>query len=133
MAQPRVVLDTDIASRLFRGQDLEADERQALTTHIPVLTFVTIAEWAKWAHKRNWGTGQRDRIRSFAGRFALLHCLVPVMYEWGRLRAMAEVDGHPVPANDCWIAACCTHNQLPMLTRNRKDFDPLAAHGLTLL
>jgi predicted nucleic acid-binding protein len=55
------------------------------------------------------------------------------MYEWGRLRAMTEVDGRPVPANHCWIAACCTPNQLPLLTRNRKDFDPLAAHGLTLL
>jgi predicted nucleic acid-binding protein len=128
-----VVLDTDVASRLFRGQDLEPGDRQVLRTHVPVLTFVTIAEWAKWAHKRNWGSGQRDRIRSFAGRFTLLHCLVPVMYEWGRLRAMAEVDGHPVPANDCWIAACCTHNQLPLLTRNHKDFDPLIAHGLWLL
>jgi len=80
-----MVLDTDVAGRIFRGQDLEPEERQALTTHIPVLTFVTVAEWAKWAHKRNWGTAQRDRIRTFAGRFTLLHCLVPVMYEWGRL------------------------------------------------
>jgi predicted nucleic acid-binding protein len=49
------VLDTDVASRIFRGQPLDADEREALTTDTPVLSFVTIAEWAKWAHKRNWG------------------------------------------------------------------------------
>jgi len=133
MPAPRMVLDTDVASRIFRSQDLEANEWQALTSHTPVLTFVTIAEWAKWAHKRNWDTAQRTRIRTFAGRFALLHCEVPVMHEWGRLRAMAELDGHPVPANDCWIAACCTHNRLPLLTRNRKDFDPLTAHGLVLI
>jgi tRNA(fMet)-specific endonuclease VapC len=133
MAPRRMVLDTDVASRIFRGQDLDSEKRQALATYTAVLTFVTVAEWAKWAHKRGWGSVQRKRIRDFAGRFALLHCEVPVMYEWGRLRAMAELDGRPAPANDCWIAACCTHNRLPLLTRNRKDFDPLTHHGLSLL
>jgi predicted nucleic acid-binding protein len=128
-----MVLDADVASRIFRGQDLDSEERQALATYTPVLTLVTIAEWAKWAHKRGWGSVQRKRIRDFVGRFALLHCEVPVMYERGRLRAMAELDGRPVPANDCWIAACCMHNRLPLLTRNRKDFDPLTHHGLSLL
>jgi predicted nucleic acid-binding protein len=130
MPPRRVVLNTDVASWMFRGEPLEPNEREALTKYTPVLTFVTVAEWSKWAHKRQWGFGQQTRIRDFASKFALLYCEVPVMYEWGRLRAMSEHDGHPVPANDCWIAACCTHNQLPLLTRNRKDFDPLAAHCL---
>jgi predicted nucleic acid-binding protein len=86
MAPRRMVLDTDVASRIFRGQDLDSEKRQALATYTAVLTFVTVAEWAKWAHKRGWGS-----------------------------------------------AACCTHNRLPLLTRNRKDFDPLTHHGLSLL
>jgi hypothetical protein len=31
------------------------------------------------------------------------------------------------------VAACCTANRVPLLTRNRKDFEPLEDHGLTLL
>jgi predicted nucleic acid-binding protein len=33
----------------------------------------------------------------------------------------------------CWIAACCVTHDLPLLTRNRKHFEPLEPLGLDLL
>jgi predicted nucleic acid-binding protein len=32
-----------------------------------------------------------------------------------------------------WVAACCTANRMPLLTRNRKDFEPMEDYGLILL
>lgn len=53
--------------------------------------------------------------------------------EWGKLSGLAQRNGHPVPVNDCWVAACCTAHRYPLLTRNRKDFEPLEDYGLILL
>jgi predicted nucleic acid-binding protein len=56
-----------------------------------------------------------------------------IPYTYARLRGQAAVSGHTVPANDCWIAACCVSHDLPLLTRDRKHFEPLEPLGLQLL
>jgi predicted nucleic acid-binding protein len=38
-----------------------------------------------------------------------------------------------VPANDAWVAACCVTFGYPLLTLDRKHFEPLAVFGLRLL
>jgi predicted nucleic acid-binding protein len=47
----------------------------------------------------------------------------------GRSAAAGRILGD----NDCWIAACCVSHDLPLLTRNRKHFEPLEPLGLDLL
>jgi predicted nucleic acid-binding protein len=54
-------------------------------------------------------------------------------HTYARLRGQAARRGYNVPANDCWIAACCVSHGLPLLTRNRKHFEPLEPLGLELL
>jgi predicted nucleic acid-binding protein len=49
------------------------------------------------------------------------------------LRGEAAADGHMIGPNDCWIAACCVGHGLPLLTRNRKHFQPLEPLGLVLV
>jgi predicted nucleic acid-binding protein len=49
------------------------------------------------------------------------------------LELQAGARGQVVPADDCWIAACCVVHALPLLSRNRKHFEPLEAYGLELL
>ncbi len=51
----------------------------------------------------------------------------------GRLRAATESLGRPIDDNDLWIAATAVANGLPIATFNRRYFEPLAVHGLTLL
>jgi predicted nucleic acid-binding protein len=46
---------------------------------------------------------------------------------------MAAVRGHSAPHNDCWIAACCVSHGLPLMTWNRRHFEPLEPFGLMLL
>ena len=53
---------------------------------------------------------------------------------WGTITAGAQRRGRPRPLTDTWIAACCIHAGLPLLTRNRRDFADYADHdGLMLL
>jgi predicted nucleic acid-binding protein len=39
----------------------------------------------------------------------------------------------PLASNDLWIAASATANGLPLVTLNRRHFEPLTLHGLRLL
>ena len=50
------------------------------------------------------------------------------------ITAYAYLRGRPRPTNDSWIAACCLAYDLPLATRNVKDFDDFAEHeGLRIL
>lgn len=52
---------------------------------------------------------------------------------YGLLRGEAGAAGVTLGPNDCWIAACCVSHGRPLLTRNRKHFEPLEPLGLVLL
>jgi toxin FitB len=129
--KPRVVLDTDVASKLWRNK-LDEPSQQKLVGMTLVLTYITIAEWWQWAHHRGWSQAKIGDMRTYAGNFELLLCDNEVVKTWGRLYGLAMKAGTTVPGNDCWIAACCVVHDLPLLTHD-DDFKPLAAQGLMLL
>jgi hypothetical protein len=59
--------------------------------------------------------------------------LIPVARTCGALRPDAEQRGITVPSNDAWVAACCVTFGYPLLTLDRKHFEPLTVSGLRLL
>jgi predicted nucleic acid-binding protein len=69
----------------------------------------------------------------YADSFGLIELGRPAAGEYGRLRAATEALGRPVSSNDLWIAASATANGLPLVTLNRRHFEPLTLHGLRLL
>jgi predicted nucleic acid-binding protein len=69
----------------------------------------------------------------YADSFGVVEVDRDVAVEYGRLRAATEALGRPVASNDLWIAASAAANGLPMVTLNRRHFEPLALHGLRLL
>jgi predicted nucleic acid-binding protein len=126
-----VVLDTDIASLLWRGQ-LEPADRQKLVGHTAVLTFVTVAEFWQGAYKRNWNEQQTAKLAEYYGKFELIRYDFDIVKTWGKLSGLAMAAGATVPANDCWIAACCVSHDYPLLTHD-KHFRTLEQYGLRLL
>jgi predicted nucleic acid-binding protein len=66
-------------------------------------------------------------------RFAVVPVDGDVAVEYARLRSATEGLGRPVADNDVWIAATATANGLPIATLNRRHFEPLSLHGLTVL
>jgi predicted nucleic acid-binding protein len=105
----------------------------ALVGHTLCVTFVTVAEMARWADKRRWGTRKRTQLIDWLARRPVLPYAAEVSWRWGALVAAAERRGRPRPVNDTWIAACCLIAELPLATLNTKDFTDYADHdGLRL-
>jgi predicted nucleic acid-binding protein len=130
MPASRVALDTDVASRIWRKDTAGFADR--LVGHTPVLTFITVAEMWQGAHHAGWGRQKLVRLREFCSTFAWLHCHGDVIHTWGRLAGQAMRGGHTISHNDCWIAACCVSEGVPLLTGNTKDFQPLVDLNLGL-
>lgn len=124
-----VVLDTNIASLSVKGE-LPA----RLLGLSPVVAFVTVGELAKWAEMRSWGQRRRGALDHWISQRLVLDSDERVARIWGRLSAAAERRGLPRPENDMWIAACCLSHDLPLATRNVKDFADFATYeGLRLV
>lgn len=68
-----------------------------------------------------------------ADSFGVVELGRAVAVEYGRLRTATEALGRPVASDDRWIAASATANGLPLVTLNRRHFEPLTLHGPRLL
>jgi toxin FitB len=128
-----VVLDTDVASRIWRD-DVPGELEHRLAGRVPYISFVTFGEALRGANLASSGTRRTDGLRAFyADAFTPLPWRDGIPEAYAKLSGGAGRGGHTVPANDCWIAACCVTHGIPLLTLNRKHFEPLAGLGLELL
>lgn len=118
-----VLLDTDVFSFLMK----EGDTRAALYwPHVKgktvALCFVTVGELYVWSIRRRWNA---RRVAAFEQR---LNAAVIVPYDldlcktYGKLRAALLDKGHPIAANDLWIAASAVRHFIPLITHNSSHF-----------
>lgn len=127
------VLDTDIASLSFKDQ-LPDEWVRSLVGRVPVVTFVTVGELLQWMELRRWGLRRRTELTSWLSRRAVIDSDYMVCQAWARLSSGAANRGRPRPQNDTWVAACCLAADMPLATRNRKDFQDFVTHdGLRLV
>lgn len=132
-ARSAVVLDTDVASRSFRGR-LSPALAARLAGRQPVLTFVTIGELTQWTRLRHWGPHNIASLDAWLADKPVLPAGRSVAATWGEMSAAATQRGRPRPVNDSWVAACCLAYGLPLATLNVKDFADFAEHdGLELV
>jgi predicted nucleic acid-binding protein len=117
-----VVLDTDAASRLQKGQLTRAVSESLVGVTI-ALSFVTVGELLKWAEVRSWGAPRRAELDRWLSPIPVVPVDREVCSQWAKLAAAAERRGRPRPVNDMWVAACCLAADVPLATYNRADFD----------
>lgn len=125
-----LVLDTDAASHVQRGS-VPSEDRALLVNRTLCVTFVTVGEFYKGAHRRGWGQRKLAALEEWLRNVVVLPYDAAVARVWGRICAQRETEGRSLPANDAWIAACCISRDLPLLTYNRRDFAGI--HGLRLV
>ncbi len=128
-----VVLDTDAVSLLIHGTLPDGMQQHVVGKHL-CITFVTIGELWQGAAKANWSASRRKLLQNYLQeRYVILPYDGRVAYVWGHLSGAALRRRRPpkIPVNDYWIAATCISRQLPLVTRNTKDFKPIGR--LTLL
>jgi predicted nucleic acid-binding protein len=132
------LVDTDVASTLYRERlfigRVPNEVVPAIQDRHLFVSAVTLGEALFGAMRRKWSVGRTTRLRDFYdSRFAVVAVDGDVSEEYARLRTATEALGRPVADNDLWIAATATANGLPIVTLNRRHFEPLTLHGLTLL
>jgi predicted nucleic acid-binding protein len=130
---PRIVLDTDVASSIFKER-VPATLASKLADSTLVLTFINWAELTTWPQVRDWSASNRAGLAGWMSRFLMLPGEKEVAELCGHLAADAKRRGRGKPTNDMWIAACCLTHDLPLATLNIKDFDYFRIHyGLSIV
>lgn len=122
----RVVLDTDVVSRLLRGS-LTSDVAQRLEGAVLLITFVTVGELFRGALHARWGRRRIATLTSWLQNVPAIAGDPAVARRWGELTGSALRAGRPLPANDAWIAACCLVHDVPLATYNRRDLETIDA------
>ena len=90
-----------------------------------------MAELYQWAEVARWGEANRERLREWLTRFDILGYDDATARLWARVRAAREQRGHPLAAQDAWVAACALRHGLPLVTHNAADYAEI--DGLTLI
>lgn len=123
------VLDTNIVSYLFKRHSLARLYRQHLVGHIPVISFMSIAELEEWTIARKWGATRRTALERFLTQYYVLHSEQAICREWGRIRI--ERRRQPISTADAWIAAMALAYGADLVTHNPDDFQGIS--GLSIL
>ena len=118
----RIVLDTDVVSRLLRGS-LTNEVAERLAGALLIITFVTVGELFRGASHARWGPPRIATLTSWLEEIPAIPGDPLVARRWGELTGSALRAGRPLTANDAWIAACCLVHDVPLATYNRRDFE----------
>jgi predicted nucleic acid-binding protein len=127
-----IVLDTDVTAGILQGK-VDEQLRAWFRGLTPCITFMTVAELAKWAALRSWEPSKLAALSEWRRHIVLLPCSKGVAATWGQLQHRAQARGRPCPASQTWIAACCLVNRIPLATLKTSDFADFARYDGLLL
>jgi len=126
-----VVLDTDVWSFVFKRDSRAEHYRAHLEGNVLCVSFQTVAELYQWAETAHWGEKRRTQMRDWLDRFEILLYDDDTAQLWARIRAERDRQGHPIAAQDAWVAACAVRHGYPLVTHNASDYANVP--GLTLI
>lgn len=129
-----VLLDTDVASYLFKNSPRAKPFRAHIAGKRVALAFVSVAELFKWTLKRHWGPKKVEELETALRRYVIIPYDLELAWAWARVVSSCEDAGRPIATSDAWIASAALRHDLPLLTNNQKHFEAAETHcGLKLL
>ncbi len=126
-----VLVDTDVASFLFKGDSRAKLYAPQLQGHRLAISFMTVAELFQWAAVRNWGTRRIQQLEGKLDDYLIIPVDIELCRLWGQVRAECRAAGQPISPQDAWIAATARRHDLPLATHNVAHFEAVA--GLELV
>jgi predicted nucleic acid-binding protein len=125
------VVDTDVASFLFKSHSLAPAYQAILAGRPLVVSLFTLAEIEYGMEAKNWGAIRRNVMRRFLARFTTVLPGSETARVWARIKSGCEKKGRPITFADAWIAATALQLNIPLATHNATDFE--AVDGLYIL
>jgi tRNA(fMet)-specific endonuclease VapC len=126
-----VIVDTDVASFLFKGDSRAQLYSQHLQGKTLALSFMTVAELYQWAFMRNWNALNLARLEERMQAYVIVPYDAELCRQWAKVCVERQRLGRPISAQDAWIAATAIRHNCPLVTHNRDDFADVA--GLTVV
>ena len=121
--QPRLVVDTDVVSYVFKWHPKFAPAYVDLIRGSElVVSFMTVAEMRQGSLEARWGQGRRKQLELYLSEFGILHSDGALCSIWAEIRRQRSQLGRPIGGADAWIAATAILLAAPLVTNNAKDF-----------
>ena len=127
-----VVLDTSVASFVFKTSPLIASYRPHLQNVASFLSFHTVAEMRLGAMRDNWGNNRRQILENYFAALQVVGYTDELCHCWVRMMHEARKAGRRLESGDGWIAATALLLDAPLLTHD-KDFDAEACPSITVI
>ena len=121
-----VVVDTDVVSLIFKGDNRADKHLSALTVPDLLVSFMTEAELERWILQAKWGSARIIRFRTYMKRFVSVPSSRDLIVKWAEVMVAARSIGRRIEAADAWIAATALQENLPLVTNNSKDFEHIS-------
>ena len=120
MDRAGLILETsfliDLERELVRGVEGPAQAFLGARSSTPLsITFTVAGELAV-------GFDRRAKWESFVRPFATLPCTQDVCWQYGQAFRFLQTNGIMVGSNDLWIAATAVSFDLPVVTRNDREY-----------
>jgi tRNA(fMet)-specific endonuclease VapC len=118
-----LLLDTDVASYLFKNSPRARPFRPLLQGKRPALAFISVAELFKWTLKRRWGQPKVEQLEFALRRYVVIPYDRDLAWAWARVIAACEDAGRPIAPSDAWVAAAAVRHDIPLITNNLKHYE----------
>lgn len=126
------MLDTSIASFVFKASPLLAPYRPHLSGSMRCISFQTVAEMRFGARSNGWGEARRQMLDSFLNSLTVLGYSDNLATSWAEVMLVARRAGRRLESGDAWIAATAALLDAPLLTHD-EDFDLNACPSITVV
>jgi tRNA(fMet)-specific endonuclease VapC len=126
-----LVVDTDVASFLFKKDTRATFYAPHLSGHMLIISFQTLAELDLWALSAVWGARRRGQLEHYLRRYIVEDSSPALCRRWAEVIDDARRRGRPVATADAWVAATALFLDVPLVTHNEAHFSLIP--GLTVI
>jgi predicted nucleic acid-binding protein len=123
------VLDTNIASYVFKGHALAAKYKRHLIGHTLAISFMTVGEMLEGALRAKWSDKRTARLTAHLQLYLWLHSDPDICEKWADVRFERRLQ--PISTDDGWIAATALAHGADLVTHNPDDFHSIT--GLSIV
>ena len=116
-----VVLDTNVVSYIFSGNDRGRDYLERIRGHVAVISFQTLEEIWYGAYARNWNRRRKDELAAHLEQYEIVWPSPDLADACARLRSQRRIAGREIQSADAWIAATAIMLKCPLASHDR-DF-----------